>query len=151
MAIDGQPTHQRWTKETAPVNRGGRPKGSVQKKSLDVKKRLLGKWQTHPVDKLVKLANFIEPSNPELAGKIWLRLLDSCELEERKNKNSLPPMIAGEETTSEIDALKQLEEIENGSTKQINSSSDSVGMAPGEITVQTETVPTEDLPGYKIQ
>src|ERR1700690_532498 len=41
------------------LNPGGRPKGALSKKTHpQVKERLLGKWKTHPVDKLVELANF---------------------------------------------------------------------------------------------
>lgn len=119
MSLDYKPLgNPKWGKGMPSANPMGRPKGPP-KKTLDVKRRLLNKWQTHPVDKLVKIANFIEPTNPELAGKIWMRLLDSCELEERKKKDTLPPIEKGEETPSDLENLKLLEELENGTVKDL--------------------------------
>jgi hypothetical protein len=123
------------------------PKGAATgPKPLNVKKRVLGKWKTHPVDKLVKIANFAEALNPELSAKIWLRLLDSCEGEEKKKKGYMPPTSTTDTKATEIDAdtlLKDLEQDEQSTTE-----GDSEGLGNGTPVLQTETRPTEDLPEH---
>lgn len=117
---------------------------TTEPKKLQVKKRLMGKWRTHPVDKLVSLANFIEATKPEMCAKIWLRLLDSCELEEHKKKGSLPPITSGEEhTNSDEDAMRLLEEMEK--TDETTPASNPLSMAEGPTEVQAETSSEEDL------
>jgi hypothetical protein len=146
MSLDHKPLgNPNWGKGKPSANPFGRPKGPT-KKTLDVKRRILLKWNTHPVDKLVRIANFVEATNPDLCAKIWLRILDSCELEERKNKNSLPPITEAAETTTEADALKILEEIENGRAKEAIPPSNSNGLETRETNIQTETSSTEDIP-----
>ena len=149
MSLDVKPLgNPKWGKGMPSANPLGRPKGPT-KVRLDSKRRLLGKWKTHPVDKLVRIANFIEATNPEMAAKIWIRLLDSCELEERKRKDTLPPIESDEktETPTEAESLKILEEIENGQKALAGSNSD--GLAAGPTPIQTETGPAQNLPGYK--
>jgi hypothetical protein len=149
MGLDYKPLgNPKWGKGMPSANPLGRPKGPT-KARLDSKRRLLGKWRTHPVDKLVKIANFIEATNPEMAAKIWIRLLDSCELEERKRKDTLPPVSEGEiETPTEEEALRILKEIENGQQEAL-AGSHSNGLATGTTPIQVETGPTEDLSGHK--
>jgi hypothetical protein len=129
MGLDYKPLgNPKWGKGMPSANPLGRPKGPT-KTALDTKRRLLAKWRTHPVDKLVRIANFIEATNPEMAAKIWIKLLESCELEERKKKDFLPPVDKSEEVTlSEKDALKILEDIENGQTQAL-ADSDTNSMA----------------------
>ena len=117
--------------------------GPREPKKLQVKKRVMGKWKTHPVDKMVRIANFIEGSNPELAAKIWMRLLDSCELEEKAKKTFMPPGVPNE-SAAEAEAMKALEEAEKDD--QATPQSSSHGMAAGPVDIQVETSPEEDLP-----
>jgi regulator of protease activity HflC (stomatin/prohibitin superfamily) len=91
---------------------------------------------------MVRIANFIEASNPELAAKIWMRLLDSCELEEKAKKGYMPP-VAGNESAAEAEALRALEEAEKDD--QVTPQSDSNGVADGAASLQAETSPAEDL------
>lgn len=122
-----------------------RKKGSTvprEPKKLQVKKRVMGKWKTHPVDKMVKIANFIEASNPDLAAKIWMRLLDSCELEEKVKKGFMPPPV-GNESAAEVEAMKALEEAEKD--EQATPQSNSNGMAARPVDVQAEAGSEEDL------
>jgi hypothetical protein len=111
-------------------------------KKLDVKRRLLGKWQTHPVDRLVKIANFIETQNPEFAGKIWIRLLDACVEEDRKIKSSLPPITERTDTPIETDPEKLLEDLENGT-----GSGDCTSVAERTAPLQVEAGAAADLQG----
>lgn len=118
-----------------------RPK---EPKKIQVKRRLLGKWKTHPVDKLVSIANFIQATNPEFSGKIWMRLLDSCELEENKKKSSMPPSFTPDEKhMSEEESLKLLEEMEKNDAS--TSKDDTTSVATGSSEVQAQTSPEEDL------
>lgn len=113
-------------------------------KKLQVKKRVMGKWRTHPVDKMVKIANFIEASNPELAAKIWMRLLDSCELEEKAKKTFIP--IPVDDIRVEPDFDKLLNDLEGNKTDgNIKAGSDTSSMASGSSLLQVETSPEEDL------
>lgn len=58
------------------ANPNGRPKGSGLISQTSVTKRLLGKWKTHPVDKLVQMAQYLEAkAQYGLAAEIWLKLL----------------------------------------------------------------------------
>ena len=99
------------------LNPGGRPKGSMNKKThSQVKERLLGKWQTHPVDKLVQLANHVMLTDPKLAAEIWTNLLRYFEPTKK------PVESAPEKTTPEDSRLaaeethKLLEELERHGT-----------------------------------
>src|SRR5260370_12434706 len=106
MSLDYKPLgNPAWGKGKPSANPFGRPKGPT-KTRLDVKRRILLKWHTHPVDKLVKIANFIEVTNPDLAGKIWMRILDSFELEEKKHKEIFPPIAEQTFSLTKPDALK---------------------------------------------
>lgn len=109
-----------------------RARGPQEPKRLQVKKRVLGKWKTHPVDKMVRIANFIEASNPELAAKIWMRLLDSCELEEKAKKGYMPPVV-GNESAAEAEAMRALEEAEKDEQATPQSNSDGMGTGPSQI------------------
>ena len=119
------------------------PRGPYEPKRLNVKKRVLNKWQTHPVDKMVKIANFVEATNPDLAAKIWMRILDSCELEEKQKKGFLPPVSAVSASDAEAEALRQLEEIEKD--EPVNPQSDSDGLENGPIDLQVEAGSEENL------
>lgn len=125
-----------------PVKKAGKPIVPREPKKLQVKKRVMGKWKTHPVDKMVRIANFIEASNPELAAKIWMRLLDSCELEEKAKKGYMPPP-AGNESAAEAEAMKALEELENGAErKPQNLDAPMVSKEPGIDPSKAEEVET---------
>lgn len=137
------------TKRSFPVGMIRRPKsGPLEPKKLQVKKRLLGKWHKHPVDKLVELAHFLETSNPIFAAKIWIRLLDSCELEENKKKTASPPLASEAEAGASIDAMKLLEEAE-AHGESITPQSNTIGLGDGTAVIQIETGTEEDLQGDK--
>jgi hypothetical protein len=116
MGLDKKTEGNPAFKEQTPgksLNPGGRPKGSLSRKTHpQVKERLLGKWQTHPVDKLVELANRVTASNPELAVQIWTNLLKYFEPTKK------PVESAPEKTTVEDSKLaaeethRLLEELE---------------------------------------
>lgn len=139
--------NRNWVKGMKPVNPTGRPKGTADKSPISVKKRVIGKWRTHPVDKLVTIANFIQATNPEFSGKIWMRLLDSIEAEERKNKSSQSPVPISETTIPESDD-KLLEELEQNGFSQTTSSKDS-SMATGTTQISPEASPETDLREHK--
>jgi hypothetical protein len=151
MGLDGKKEGNpafKLQKENGSIN----PKGRAvdHKKPLDVKRRLTGRWRTHPVDKLVRIANFIEATNPEMSAKIWIRLLDSCEGEERKKKGSLPPVPDAKTSPSEIDAdavLKELEQDESIPPAESNRPS----VAAGETLLQAEAGAEEDLSGNQAE
>ncbi len=127
-----------------PPSPKGRTYGKREPKKLQVKKRVMGKWKTHPVDKMVKIANFIEASNPDLAAKIWMRILDSCELEEKAKKSFMPPSV-GDESLAEREAAKALEEAEKDDEATPQSGSD--GLERRETDLQAKTCPEKDLQG----
>ena len=131
-------------------NPGGRPKGSVSKK-FQVKERLLGKWQTHPVDKLVKIANFLESSGRmEEAADIWTNLLKyfeptkkpvECEPEKASPEGSVE---SAEET---FRLLQELEQNGLGTTK----SGEGTSVEAGPVDIPSETSSKTDLPRHTEQ
>jgi len=127
------------------ANPNGRPKGGP-KLALGVRRRLSGKWKTHPVDKLVTIANFIQATNPEFAGKIWIRLLDAWEAEERKAKGSMSPVAVDDSTKFNPNDTKLLEEFENYDSSTIADNKDD-GVAERKAEVSLEAGPEEDLRG----
>lgn len=128
------------------LNPAGRGRGPT-KKRLDVKRRLLQKFKIHPVDKLIKIAAFIEATNPEFAGKIWIRLLDSAELEERKQKASYSPAAidAPESSESEEKFDESLIEALEKHGQDTTASVENSGMAEGQTKIPSETSPEENL------
>lgn len=128
-------------------NPKGKPKGMGPQK-LNTKRRLFGKWHTHPVDKLVRVANFLEASNPEMCAKIWIRLLDACEEEERKNKGAMSPIVQ-DTATSAIPTPddKLLDELENHGSGAITSSKNT-SVETGEADLPVEASAESDLPGH---
>lgn len=138
-------------KVTGSLNPGGRPKGSLSKKTHpQVKERLLGKWKTHPVDKLVEIANRLSATNPEKAAEIWTNLLKYFE-PTKKPIESIPEKNTPEESVlAAQETFKLLEAIENG-TSIDPQSGEGTGMAPGTAVVPPETVAKKDLPGHQGQ
>ncbi len=132
------------------LNPAGRPKGSTTKK-YQIKERLLGKFQTHPVDRLVKLANALEGNGKyEEAAAIWENLLKyfeptkkpvECEPEKATPEGSVE---SAEET------FKLLQELEQDGLNQIKSS-EGDGLAERPVDVSSETSPKADLPGHPEQ
>lgn len=130
-------------------NPQGRPKGSVgSKTAAKVKERLLGKWKTHPVDKLVQLANLVGASDPKLAAEIWTNLLKYFEPTKK------PVEVAPEKTTPEDsvaaaeETYKLLEELENVGLSQ-TTSGEGNGVEKGEITLHPAPSPETDLSGHQ--
>lgn len=142
------PSHFKPGQETP--NPGGRPRGSTSKK-FQVKERLLGKWQTHPVDKLVKIANALEGNGRyEEAAEIWTNLLKYFEPTKK------PVEVAPEKTTPEESAeaaeetFKLLQELEQHGLKSTESS-EGDGLETGTTDVSPEASPKTDLSGHKEQ
>ncbi len=118
-----------WKKGMEPANPGGRPKGSENSKmALKVSQRLLGKWKTHPVDKLVQLANHVSMTDPELAANIWMKLLSYMEPAKKPVETApekFTPEGSKEAAEATLDLIKQLEkdfEEPNGLSKPIQDS-----------------------------
>ena len=147
MGLDKKTEGNPAFKEQAPgksLNPGGRPKGSLGRKTHpQVKERLLGKWQTHPVDKLVELANRVTASNPELAVQIWTNLLKYFE-PTKKPVESAPEKTTPEEAKEAAEeTFKLLQEIENHGFNP--ASSQRPGVANGPSQVHPETSPEANL------
>jgi hypothetical protein len=147
MGLDKKTEGNPAFKDQAPgksLNPGGRPKGSLSKKTHpQVKERLLGKWQTHPVDKLVELANRVTASNPELAVQIWTNLLKYFE-PTKKPVESAPEKTTPEEAKEAAEeTFKLLQEIENNGFHP--TSGKGTSMAPGASQIQPEAGPEANL------
>ncbi len=147
MSLINNPSH---IPKGTSLNPAGRPKGSVSKK-YQIKERLLGKFQTHPVDRLVKLANALEGRGQfEEAAAIWENLLKYFEPTKK------PVECAPEKTTPEesVDAaeetFKLLQELEQNGISQVKSS-EGDGLAARPVDVSPEASAKEDLPGHKEQ
>lgn len=132
------------------LNPMGRPRGSVSKK-FQVKERLLGKWKTHPVDRLVMIANHLEDTGRhEEAAEIWTNLLKYFEPTKK------PVEVAPEKTTPEesVEAAEEtfrlLQELENNGLKSIESS-EGDGLETRKADVSPKTSPKTDLPGHTEQ
>lgn len=153
MSLDHKGTGNPDWKPGVAQNPQGRPKGSLNGKSTPkVKERLLGKWKTHPVDKLVTIANFLTsigtPDSLVEAATIWTNLLKYFEPTKK------PVEIAPEKTTPEESAAaaeetyKLLEELENAGLSQTASSKGN-GVESGTTPVSSKASPKEDLSGHK--
>lgn len=141
-----------WKKGMIPTNLGGRPKGSknVALSLLKVANRLRFKHKVHPVDQLVELALMAKLNKDyELASDIWLKLLQYIE-PAKKPIESAPekPTTSAESVQNAEALLKELEEMANAgqsNTPTTESSSNSLSMAVGEINLQTQEYPEENL------
>ncbi len=110
-------------------NPAGRPKGSLTKKtSPKIQERLLGKWKTHPADKLVEIANFVACTDPELAAEIWTNLLKYFEPTKKPVESAPEKTTPQESKEAAEETYRLLMELENGSVP--DSSSQSNGVAP---------------------
>ena len=128
----------------------GRPRGSGGRK-FQVKERLLGKWRTHPVDRLVKLANSLEGMGRfEEAASIWQNLLKYFEPTKK------PVEVAPEKSTPEESAeaaeetFKLLQELEQHGLKPAQSS-EGDGLETGPTDVSPKASSETDLPGHTEQ
>lgn len=139
-------------KENGSLNPGGRPKGAVTKRlSPQVKDRLLGKWQTHPVDKLVEIANRVTATNPEMAAEIWTNLLKYFE-PTKKPVETKPEAATPEDSVAAAqETFRLLEEIEKRGLSEYTPSSENSGLAPGSVDVPPQAGSKEDLPGHQDQ
>ena len=129
---------------TGSLNPGGRPKGSLSGKTHpNVKERLLGKWKTHPVDKLVELANRITAEDPKMAAEIWTNLLKYFE-PTKKPVESAPEKTTPEEAKEAAEeTFKLLQEIENNGFNP--SRSKESGLETGQTQVPPEASPETDI------
>jgi hypothetical protein len=147
MSLDHKPVGNPNFKKGVVNNPNGRPKGSVDKKSHpSIKERLLGKWKTHPADKLVNLANFVAASDPELAAEIWTNLLKYFE-PTKKPVESVPEKSTPKESKEAAEeTFRLLQELENGSIQ--DGGDKEAGVETGPTQVPPEAIPEEDLRGY---
>lgn len=134
----------------ATPNPMGRPKGSTSKK-FQVKERLLGKWQTHPVDKLVKIANALETSGRyEEAAQIWTNLLKYFE-PTKKPVETVPEKTTPEESVEAAEeTFKLLQELEQHGLEPAKGS-EGDGLETGKTDVSPETSSEKNLPGHPEQ
>ena len=147
MGLDKKTEGNPAFKEQAPgksLNPGGRPKGSLSRKTHpQVKERLLGKWQTHPVDKLVEIANRVTATDPKMAAEIWTNLLKYFE-PTKKPVESAPEKTTPEEAKEAAEeTFKLLQEIENNGFNPASGKEPS--LADGQTQVPPETSPETDL------
>ena len=132
------------------LNPNGRPKGSTSKK-YQIKERLLGKWKTHPADKLVNLANALERDGKyEEAAAIWENLLKYFE-PAKKPVESAPEKTTPEESAEAAEeTFRLLQELEQHGFKQTESS-EGTGVETRPVDVPSEASPKEDIPGHTEQ
>ncbi len=131
------------------LNPNGRPKGSTNRKtSMKVMDRLLGKWRTHPVDRLVELANYLQDTGKiEEAAEIWTNLLRYCEpakkpIETAPEKRNTP----SDSKAAADETFKLLEELENGRSETKGSEGSSV--EERKITLHPSPSPETNLQEY---
>lgn len=132
------------------LNPGGRPKGAKGKK-FNIKDRLLGKWKTHPADKLVMLANDMEGRGEyEEAAKIWANLLKYFEPSKKPVESKPEPTNPEESAEAAEETFKLLQELEQNGPDQIEGSK-SNGLESGKTAIPPKTSSKEDLSGDKRQ
>jgi hypothetical protein len=153
MSLDHKGTGNPDWKPGVAQNPQGRPKGSLSSKSTHkVKERLLGKWKTHPVDKLVTIANFLTASgiseNMIEAATIWTNLLKYFEPTKKPVEITPEKSTPEESAAAAEETYKLLEELENAGLSQITSSKGN-GVETGQTPVSLETSSKEDLSGHK--
>lgn len=130
------------------LNPGGRPKGALGKK-LQIKERLLGKWKTHPADKLVKIANMLEANGKfEEAADIWENLLKYFEPSKKPVETKPEPSNPDESAEAAEETFKLLQELEqNGFNKDESSKGSSVEV--GTTAIPPKTSSKTNLSGHK--
>jgi hypothetical protein len=155
MGLDKKTEGNPAFKEQAPgksLNPGGRPKGSLSRKTHpQVKERLLGKWQTHPVDKLVEIANRVSASDPKMAAEIWTNLLKYFE-PTKKPVETVPVQNTPEESVAAAqETFRLLEEIEKHGLSGDTEGSQGTGVETRAADVHAQASPKEDLPEHQGQ
>lgn len=132
------------------LNPAGRPKGCKTKK-FQVKERLLGKWKTHPVDRLVAIANALEAKGlAEEAAEIWMNLLKYFE-PTKKPVESAPEKTTPEESVEAAEeTFRLLQEMEQHGL-QPDKSSEGDGLENRPVDVSPKASTETDLPGHKEQ
>ena len=132
------------------LNPAGRPKGAKGKK-FNIKERLLGKWKTHPADRLVLLANAMESRGEyDEAAKIWANLLKYFEPSKKPVESSLEKTTPEESADAAEETYKLLQELEqNGISKDEGGKRS--GLADGAPVIPLKTRSKKNLPGHKEQ
>jgi len=134
------------------MNPQGRPKGSLSRKTHpQVKERLLGKWQTHPVDKLVEIANRVSASDPKMAAEIWTNLLKYFEPTKKPVETAPVQNTPEESVLAAQETFKLLEEIEKNGLSSDTQGSQGTGVETGKADVPPQASPEEDLSGDQDQ
>lgn len=132
------------------MNPQGRPKGSLSGKSHPhVKERLLGKWKTHPVDKLVEIANRVSASDPKMAAEIWTNLLKYFEPTKKPVEVTPEKNTPEESVLAAQETFRLLEEIEKNGLNGDTQGSQRPGVETGTADVSAQASPEEDLPEHK--
>lgn len=130
------------------LNPGGRPKGAKGKK-FNIKERLLGKWKTHPADRLVVLANAMEARGEfEESSKIWENLLKYFEPSKKPVESKPEPTNPEESAEAAEETFKLLQELEQNGLDQTKGS-ERDGLEGGKTVVPPKTGSKEDLSGHK--
>lgn len=153
MGLDKKSEGNPALKEQGPgksLNMGGRPRGSLSKKTHpQVKERLLGKWQTHPVDKLVEIANRVTATDPKMAAEIWTNLLKYFE-PTKKPVETIPTQNTVEESVAAAqETFRLLEEIEKNGLGSDTQGSQGSGVETRAADVHAQASPEENLPRHK--
>ena len=148
MSLDHKNPGNPLFKKGSTLNPGGRPKGSMNRRTHPmIKERLLGKWKTHPADKLVELANFVATSDPKLAAEIWTNLLKYFE-PTKKPVESAPEKTTPEESKEAAEeTFRLLQELEDGSVPVSGNKEPSVETGKAEVPSEAST--EEDLRGHQ--
>lgn len=111
MGLDGPSEHG--FQPGSHANPNGRPKGAKGlKTNMKVRERLLGKWKTHPVDKLVELANFVMIKDPKLSAEIWTNLLKYFEPTKKPVEVASEKTSPDESKAAAEETFRLLEELE---------------------------------------
>ncbi len=130
------------------LNPAGRPKGAKGKK-FNIKERLLGKWKTHPADRLVLLANAMEHRGEyDEAAKIWANLLKYFEPSKKPVESPPDPRNPDESVEAAEETYKLLQEIEQNGLSE-DEGSKKPGLADGAPIVPLKTCSKKNLPGHK--
>ena len=130
------------------LNPNGRPRGATGKK-FRIKDRLLGKWRTHPVDKLVTLAKLLQDRGQyEEAAEIWANLLKYFEPTKKPVETKPEPTDPDESKEAAEETFKLLQELEQHGLGETKGSKRS-GVATRKTDVSSKAGSETDLSGDK--
>lgn len=106
--------------------------------AITVEKRMLKKHKTHPLDKLVQLATWLEVGEKYTeAADIWLKLLPYFDSVKKPVKMVIP--IEEDEPIAPEHSDKLLKELENGTSGTQSSEGPRLGARAVNVPIQTGT------------